>query len=445
MTVRSRLAGSGAAATSHAVTLPTGVVTGDRLIVGFVNDDTTADPSVASGWTQVGTTQDQGTTTNHSLSVWTRVATGSDSLTVSLTASQEAEWVAICLEGDGGTPQFAFANGGNATTGAVTAITGLASGDYDSIIFLGLDNGGAVAQTVTPPAAWASLTHSFTSTDAIGCWSMDQAGVGVTGFSPANVTWTNAEQWITGHIVVPKAAAGPVLGPVVRSVTSAGEANTPDVSVAKPAGLAVGDYLLAFQMSDADGTLAAMTAPSGFTQLGSQAPTQATNIPPGKVWGKVAVQADVDATTFAFPDSTGAHSTVVLVAIQTGTYDTTTPTSTPAWNTQGTSTDANVIAPSITGVVDALLMTGYMPDTGGVVRTFSSGPAGMTLTHQSAAGNSTYTRIGVYQQKLTAAGATGTKTTVLSGSPDGWAATALQINPAPSNTAIRTGGFLQLL
>ena len=89
-----------------------------------------------------------------------------------------------------------------------------------------------------------------------------------------------------------------------------------------------------------------------------------------------------------------------------------------------------MIAPSISGSAGALLLTAHMGDTGGVVRTFSSGPAGMTLVLQSTAGGSTYTRSAVYQQNLTSSGETGTKTAVLSSSPDGYVAVALQVNPA---------------
>jgi hypothetical protein len=69
VTVRTRSSGkSMTASSSHAVTLPS-VTVGDRIIVGFVNDKTTStDTTVsASGWTQIGTTQNQGTGTNHSL------------------------------------------------------------------------------------------------------------------------------------------------------------------------------------------------------------------------------------------------------------------------------------------------------------------------------------------------------------------------------------------
>jgi len=236
--------------------------------------------------------------------------------------------------------------------------------------------------------------------------------------------------------------------PVVRSASSGGEDNSPTVTVTKPSGLAVGDYLLAFHESDADGGLASMSAPAGFAELSSQAPDPGTNIPAGKVWGKVADASDVAASTFAFPDATGANCSVVLLAIQEGTFDPEDPTSTPVWASQGDAAGTNITAPTTTGVLDGLLLTGHMADTGGTVRTFSTAPSGMTLTHQSAAGTSTYTRIAVYQESLSASGATGTRSAVLSASPNGWIATSLVVNPAPSaggGTAQRTAGFLSLL
>jgi hypothetical protein len=216
VTVRTRSSGkSMTASSSHAVTLPS-VTVGDRIIVGFVNDKTTStDTTVsASGWTQIGTTQNQGTGTNHSLSVLTRVATGSDSLTVGLNVTQEAAWSIVVLEGDGGspeTPQFANGPTGSGGSASVGAITGLASGDYDSVIFLGLDNGGTLAHSVTPPAGWSSPAETaFSSSDVVGCWSTDRSSAGVTGFSPADVGFTNDEQWITAHIVVPQTSSEPV-------------------------------------------------------------------------------------------------------------------------------------------------------------------------------------------------------------------------------------------
>lgn len=206
MTVRARSSDGAAATTSHTVTMPGGVVAGDRIVVGFVNDDAATTASTSStGWTSPGS-QAQGTGTNHRLTIFQKVATGSDTLTVAVSTSQEAEWVIIVMNGDGGAATVQFANGASATTATVTAQTGLTLGDYTSIVFLGLDNSVATAHTVTPPAGFADLTTAGASGDVIFAASMDDDFTAVTSISPASVTFTNAEQWVTGHVAVP---AGP--------------------------------------------------------------------------------------------------------------------------------------------------------------------------------------------------------------------------------------------
>jgi hypothetical protein len=218
--VRSRLAGKAAAATTH---LPSDKAVGDRVFVGFCNDHADASAAASTGWTSLGS-MSQGTTTNHSLTVFTRVldGTSADNLTVTITDANHANsvaaaWVAVCLNGDGGgTPQAMLNNGGGALTGTVGAVTGLTSGDYDSIVFLGLDNSTAVAQTVTPPTDWGNLTAAGVSADPVYAYSMDRQLLGVTGVSPGNVNWTGTEQWITAHVVslaitavAPTVSAGP--------------------------------------------------------------------------------------------------------------------------------------------------------------------------------------------------------------------------------------------
>lgn len=203
MAIRARATGSGTDSLTHSVSMPAGVQTGDRLVCAFVNDqtDTSTVSGTPSGWSIVGT-QAQGS--NFGLTVFTRVATASNTLTVTLTTAQQAAWVVICLQADGGTPQIQFANGPNATNGAVTAITGLASGNYDSLLFLGLDNNLQPGHTIsTTPAGWGNLTTPGTNTEAVCVYSADQTGTGVTGFSPGDFVWTNADQWVTAHVVVP--------------------------------------------------------------------------------------------------------------------------------------------------------------------------------------------------------------------------------------------------
>lgn len=220
MAIRSRTTGSAVASTSHAVPLPVGIQAGDRLLVGFVNDNATTTATASAGWTSLGDLG-QGGNTNHHLTIFTRAATGSDALTVSLadpgpnSPNQEAVWVSLCLQGDGGTPEIRMVSGAATATASVTAITGLASGAYDSIIFLGLDNGSAINHPVTAPGSspnnWSNLT-STSGTGVVVVHSMDRSAT-ATAFSPANVTWTGGtEQWVTAHVVVPQATAETITG-----------------------------------------------------------------------------------------------------------------------------------------------------------------------------------------------------------------------------------------
>ena len=217
--VRSRTTGKAAAATTHSVTLPVTRQVGDRVFVGFTNDHADATAAPSTGWTSLGSDA-QGSTTNQRLTVFTRVLDGgaNDTLTVTITDATHANsvaaaWAVVCMNGNGGTPAAVFANGGSATTGAVTAHTGLASGDYDSIIFLGLDNSTAVAQTVTPPTGYDQLQAAGVSTDPVYAHSMEDQLSGVTAVSPANVTWTGAEQWVTAHVIVAASTAtAPTVG-----------------------------------------------------------------------------------------------------------------------------------------------------------------------------------------------------------------------------------------
>lgn len=232
------------------------------------------------------------------------------------------------------------------------------------------------------------------------------------------------------------------MAPTLRGTpTSSGQANAPTATATKPTGLAVGDLLLAFHESDSDGTLAAMTQPSGFTTLGTpQAGNSTTNIPPFKVWYKIATSTDVAASSFAFPDSSGANCSLILMAFQAGTFDATTPVSVTTYNSQGNAPNASIgPAPNITGTSGALLLCGYAIDSGGTLRSYSGTPSGMTLVHESTAGGATYTRIAVYSQTLASGGAIGTKTATLSATPNGWATVSLLVNPAATASAPTVG------
>lgn len=459
MAIRSRLAGSGTGSLSYAVALPGDAAVGDRVIVGIVNDHAHTTSSGSTGWTDLGE-EHQSLTTNHSLAVFTRVLDGgaNDSLTVTLTdtdshTSLAVEWVVICLIGDGGAPEpVVFNNGGGGTsspgTATVGAKTSLTSGDYDSIIFLGLDNSDGEAHTVTPPTAWGNLTHGFTSADVVGCWSMDESATSVTGFSPSDISFTNQEQWITAHVVVAQAAAGGGGGttPTVRSASGAsGPTGDDPAIVPKPAGLAVGDLMIAVHVGDNDATLSDLTGPAGWTMIASQAAAPGAQ-PAMKVWQKIATSTETAATDFTFnasPGGTGVFCSAGILAITAGTFNPTTPLGAgPSINFNATFSTSHV-APSLTGITNGLLITGHSTDSGGASSCSYTPPSGMT-EHVDTAASPGWTCVEINTLALASTAATGTKTATCTTSRPATTVSMI-VNPAPSDTARRTSGFLTLL
>lgn len=238
--------------------------------------------------------------------------------------------------------------------------------------------------------------------------------------------------------------------PTIRSVGTGGLAALGDttVSVTKPTGLVAGDYLLAVQGCDADVVLTSMTAPSGFTTLASQAPDSANNIPAQKIYGKVASAGDASASSFTFGTAAAGDCAIILTAITINTFLSSSPvTVSGAYNTQARTATMAQDAPSMTGVVNGLLITAYATDTNGTTETYpTSGPAGMTrITTRQGYSAGPYAMTGAYSQALTAAGATGTKT--VSPAPsgittNGWVATSLMVAPNPVAAVDTTDFFM---
>jgi len=228
-----------------------------------------------------------------------------------------------------------------------------------------------------------------------------------------------------------------VAAPTIRDTKAASNAGG-SLAVTKPSGLAVGDYLIGWHISDNDGALASMGAPSGFALLGSSAGTTGGH-PYEKVWTKVATSGDVAASTFTFTDSaSGIHNSAVVMAIAAGTYDTTTPTTAVTFNNGGTSSSTSHVAPSVTGVVDGLLCTSHGTDSGGTAATYSA-PSGMTERADTNGGSGAYTALEVATLALSSTSSTGTKTATCSTSRP-WKGSSLIVNPVttPTVTGTRT-------
>lgn len=217
-----------------------------------------------------------------------------------------------------------------------------------------------------------------------------------------------------------------------RSATSAAQITGTTAAPSKPTGLTTGDLMVAIQVSDKGGDLASMTAPSGWTLLGSQE-GDTTNCHV-KVWSKVATGTDAAASTFAFPDSTGADCAVGLLAITNGTFDQN-QTITPVFTVNNTAAAA-MVAPAVTGTNGGLLICGYAAETDGTARTFTP-PSGMTERVDVTPASSPWVALEVATLALTSSGSTGTKTATCSGAEPS-VTVSLVIDPPPAAAGAAT-------
>lgn len=192
------------------------------------------------------------------------------------------------------------------------------------------------------------------------------------------------------------------MAPTVRDITSQGYGNDTSANPARPAGTTEGDLLIAFATSDADGNLAAMTAPAGWSLLGQSTGTDGV-MPPLKVWRKIATSSET--TTYTFPDANGAQSLAAVMAI-TG-HNAASPIAAGAtFNLDGSFTTSHT-APSVTGVAGGLLITAFVA---GDNLSFTP-PTGMTeiLDVPAVTTGSAFCRLAVNTQELGADGSTGTR------------------------------------
>jgi hypothetical protein len=225
--------------------------------------------------------------------------------------------------------------------------------------------------------------------------------------------------------------------PVVRSGSSATGTSASSIAPAKPAGLTVGDLMFAVEAVDADGNLTAMTAPTGWTLIGSQAGDVANNFPFVKIWGKIADSSDTAASTFTFGAATG--SAINLIAVQADTYDPADWTTTLAWTTQARIASQVITAPSTGNVLNGLLIAALCADTNGTTQSFPTPPTGMTEIGDAS---QTFALCGVFAEALaTGTGSTGTRsaTPTPSSTTNGWTAASFVINPGPAPAVFLPG------
>lgn len=419
--------------TTLTFTLGAGSAVGDLLVLIHsnnlfdVSNLLTPTGTAAASWT-LRDTFDGGAEFDH-IKIWTAPVTTAGAQTVIASSSTvDEEKGAGLWRIPGGVFDVAgHASGGVTTTAHVApSLTPTSTDDIYCCLWTNNDSslglGGPFTYTY-PGAPFVGLTQRSLSSWQTYGFGYEPVTSGVaTGTRTATASATH--EWAAAAVLIKAAPAAPV---TVRDCTAASIQPDGNIVVPAPAGLIVGDLMIAWHYTDNDGALAAMGAPTGWSLLGSSAGV-ASGYPYAKVWRRVATSADVAASAFTFTNTAvNISSSAAILAISTGTYDTVTPTSAVGFQSSATSATAH-IAPSVTGVAGGLLCTSHGVDTNGTAATYTA-PSGMTERADTNAGTGSYLTLEVNTLALVAATATGTKTATCSTSRP-WQCSSLVINPS---------------
>lgn len=146
------------------------------------------------------------------------------------------------------------------------------------------------------------------------------------------------------------------MGATVASLTQAG-ANSGNVTVSVPSGTAAGDLLVAIEFSDSDGSFAAMTAPSGWTEVYSSS-SVATTAGFGKVFTKTATGSE--GSSYVFPSGGSSTNAVEVLRITGANVPSPFSAAAAVFSYHSAAAVTSMIAPSVTLAVAGQLLCGFL-------------------------------------------------------------------------------------
>lgn len=211
-------------------------------------------------------------------------------------------------------------------------------------------------------------------------------------------------------------------------VGSTGTGTATSFSPAMPAGFVAGDLLIGI-VGYGNGTVPA-SRPSGSTPI--------QNVVDGTVYGldvvrKVAVGGDV----FTWTVGTARKWVGCVIAVTTGTYDTTTPVSGNVGAAQGTTAALTFVTPSSTpGNADTLTIAAFGQQGAATWQCNDTTPTMTELADTSSSGTAAAS-IGVYRSNTPHAATAFTRTGTATLSSANGAAFMLFVNPAPAVGRLR--------
>ncbi|HNR55182.1 MAG TPA: hypothetical protein PKJ19_08455, partial [Flavobacteriales bacterium] len=254
---------------AHTIDLPSGIVSGDLLLIFWADANNSATEPTLSGWTELATSNSSTSTVYRK--IWYRVADGSEGSTMSTNAFGDRSAHAVYRIAAGsysGTPYASAAdNGTDATPNPANLNPGIGSQKFLWIASFH----AAEVQGVTVPTGYSDDLGTATSgntNSSTNCQVMtaqrkletnqQDPALFTIGNNCTHTAWTVAVQGATMDLTYPN----PVVVATDNGVQSASNVTSHSISV--PAG-AVGDLLVT--IFSVDGNPTVTTASSGWTKL----------------------------------------------------------------------------------------------------------------------------------------------------------------------------------
>ncbi|MDA3624265.1 hypothetical protein OU415_02385 [Saccharopolyspora sp. WRP15-2] len=245
--------------TSHAITMPSGIVVGNLLLVVFSSDGSPT-CTASAGWTKLGQASNGTAVTG---AVFWKYAVGGDTCTVTTSASEQSSHVVLRITGTTGTPTGTAANA-SGTNSNPPSHSALVLADH---LWVATRSGDSTTVATAAPASYATL-QSIAAAGTGGASTNTAERTVTASLTEDPGTFTSATApWVSWTLAVPPAdPAITYVGKGTESLVASNTANTPGL----PAGLQDGDLMvLLYGMTSWAGTANEPATPSGWTKKAS--------------------------------------------------------------------------------------------------------------------------------------------------------------------------------
>jgi hypothetical protein len=197
---------TGSTQTSHAVSMPTTVNSGDLLVCCFCNDGGTTTATIPSGWTLLATSSTPNITAARSTWAY-KVATGTEGgTTVTFTTSgaerSSAQVIRIQAGTYSGAPQIASNSGSSSTTPAPPTLSiGGSPKSYLWLVWMGKDNKDSTEPSFPYPSGnlYTAVGSRNSNTVSTACCYTTSVA---SSLSPGVFTTANADEWMCATIAI---------------------------------------------------------------------------------------------------------------------------------------------------------------------------------------------------------------------------------------------------